>query len=286
MTDATSARRRAILAMLLAAVLWSLGGILIKWVQWNPMAISGMRSAIAALFLLVVLRRPRFTWSPAQLGCAVAYAGTVILFVVANKWTTAANAILLQYTGPIWVALFGGWFLGERATWIDWAAIALVIGGMSLFFLESLGGGGLSGDIVAVLSGVCFGSLALFMRKQRGGSPVESIILGNALAALAGLPFMFDALPDASSWGGLLLLGIVQLGVPYWLYSVAIHHITALEAILIPVIEPLLNPLWVLLLLGEAPGPLALVGGAVVLGAVTGRGALVARRQRAGPPVR
>ena len=243
MTEPTSSRHRAILAMLLAAVLWSLGGLLIKWVQWHPMAISGMRSAIAAVFLLVVLRRPRFTWSPAQLGCAVAYAGTVVLFVVANKWTTAAHAILLQYTGPVWVALFGGWLLGERATWLDWAAIALVLGGLSLFFLEGLGSGGFAGDVIAVLSGICFGSLALLMRKQRGGSPAESILLGNALAALTGLPFMFDTLPEATSWVGLLLLGIVQLGVPYYLYSVAIHHLTALEAILIPVVEPLLNPI-------------------------------------------
>lgn len=240
-------------------------------VNWNPVAIAGSRSAIAALAMLAIIRRPRFTWSFAQIGGAVAYAATVILFVTANKLTTAANAILLQYTAPIYVALFGAWFLGERASWLDWATLAAVLGGMVLFFLDKLSVAGMLGNVVAIASGVALAGLALFLRKQKDGSPMESILLGNALTALIGLPFMLKSSPGSAGWLGIVLLGVFQLGLPYVLYALAIKHVTAIEAVLIPVIEPILNPLWVFLVVGEAPGTLALAGGAVVLVAVTFR---------------
>ncbi|TEU10276.1 MAG: DMT family transporter [Anaerolineales bacterium] len=262
-------RYKAIGFLIVTAVLWSSGGLLIKWISWNPLAIAGTRSAIAALVLLVVLRRPHLTWSSAQIGGAIAYAVTVILFVLANKLTTAANAILLQYTSPIYIALFGAWFLGERATRLDWITIFVVIGGMVLFFLDDLTTGGFWGNVCAISSGVTFACLVLFMRKQKDGSPLESIFLGNILTALVGLPFMFEAMPSASSWVGLLLSGVLQLGLSHVLYAAAIKHIAALEAILIAVIEPILNPLWVLLIMGETPGPWALLGGFIVLVSVT-----------------
>lgn len=264
-------RKRAVLFLVLCAAMWSLGGLLIKMVAWNPVAIAGSRSAIAALAMLAVIRRPRFNWSFAQIGGAIAYAVTVILFVTANKLTTAANAILLQYTAPIYVALFGAWFLGERASWLDWATLAAVLGGMVLFFLDKLSVAGMLGNIVAIASGVALAGLALFLRKQKDGSPMESILLGNALTALIGLPFMLKSSPGSAGWLGIVLLGVFQLGLPYILYALAIKHVTAIEAVLIPVIEPILNPLWVFLVVGEAPGTLALAGGAVVLAAVTFR---------------
>jgi drug/metabolite transporter (DMT)-like permease len=218
---------------------------------------------------LVALRRPHLTWSSAQIGGAIAYAVTVILFVLANKLTTAANAILLQYTSPIYVALFGAWFLGERATWLDWTTIFVVIVGMALFFLDDLAIGGFWGNVCAISSGVTFACFVLFMRKQKTDSPLESVFLGNILTALIGFPFMFEAMPSASSWVGLMLSGVLQLGLSHVLYSAAIKHVTALEAILISVIEPILNPLWVLLIMGEAPGPWAFLGGFIVLVSVT-----------------
>jgi drug/metabolite transporter (DMT)-like permease len=262
-------RSKAIGFLIVTAVLWSSGGLLIKWVSWNPIAIAGTRSAIAALVLLVALRRPHLTWSSAQIGGAIAYAVTVISFVLANKLTTAANAILLQYTSPIYVALFGAWFLGERATRLDWTTIFVVIGGMALFFLDDLTIGGFWGNVCAVSSGVTFACFVLFMRKQKNDSPLESVFLGNILTALIGFPFMFEAMPSASSWVGLMLSGVLQLGLSHVLYSAAIKHVTALEAILISVIEPILNPLWVLLIMGEAPGPWAFLGGFIVLVSVT-----------------
>lgn len=272
-----SQKRKAISFLIIASVLWSSGGLLIKLVNWNPLAIAGMRSAIAVLVLLIYLQRPNFHWSFAQVGGALAYTSTVILFVLANKLTTAADAILLQYSAPIYVALFGAWFLGEKTTRLDWITIVLVIGGMALFFLEDLTSGGRWGNICAMFSAVSFAWLVLFLRKQKDGSPIESILLGNVIAALAGLPFMFKSMPNAKSWMGLLFLGVFQLGLSYILYATAIKHVSALEAILIPVLEPLLNPLWVLLFVGETPGWWAVVGGMIVLLAVTARGILTAR---------
>jgi len=270
-------RRQAILFLILASLLWSLGGLLIKLVQWNPLAIAGMRSAITALVLLIYLRRPDFHWSPAQIGGAGAYACTVILFVLANKLTTAANAIFLQYSSPIYVALFGAWFLGEKTRRLDWLVILIVIAGMALFSLEDLSGGGWRGNICAMLSAVAFAWVVLFLRKQKDGSPFESVLLGNLIAALVGTPFMFESMPDARSWLGLILLGVFQLGLAYIFFTAAIKQVSALEAALVPVLEPLLNPLWVVLFVGETPSGWACAGGVLVLLAVTARGILLVK---------
>jgi drug/metabolite transporter (DMT)-like permease len=278
MNGADTQRKKAVVLLVITAFLWSLGGLLIKWVDWNPMAIAGMRSAIAGLLILAVLRRPRFTWSFAEIGAAVCYAATTILFVLSNKLTTAANAILLQYTAPIYVALFSSWFLKERITLFDWAIIAIVMGGMALFFLDSLTPGNYVGNVCAILAGVGFAGTALFVRKQKEKVPLESILLGNAINAVICLPFMFQSMPDPQGWAGLFLLGIFQLGLSYILYAIASRHVTALNLILIPILEPLLNPIWVFFLMGEEPGPFALVGGAVVLISVTVRGIVVARK--------
>lgn len=262
-------RYKAISFLIVTAILWSTAGLLIKLISWNPLAIAGMRSAIAAIVLLAFLRRPHLTWSSAQIGGAVAYALTVILFVVANKLTTAANAILLQYTSPIYAALLGAWFLGEQTTRRDWITISVVMGGMVLFFLDDLTTGGFWGNVCAISSGATFACLVLFMRKQKNESPLESILLGNILTALVGLPFIFQTMPTTSSWVGLVFAGVIQLGLAQILYAAAIKHVTALEAILIQTVEPVLNPLWVLLVMGEAPGPWAFAGGFIVLASVT-----------------
>lgn len=262
-------RPKAILYLVITALLWSLGGLLIKLVNANALAIAGTRSAIASLIIWMYLRKPKFTWSAAQIGAALAYTGTVIFFVVANKLTTAANAILLQYTAPVYVAILGAWLLKEKVKLYDWGAILLTIGGMVLFFMDSLDTGGIVGNIIALLSGISFALFTVFMRMQKDGSPLESVLLGNALTALIGLPFLFRNMPDTKGWIGLLILGVVQLGVPYILYASAVKHLTALETILIPVLEPVLNPVWVYLTIGEAPGTMAFVGGAVVLVVIT-----------------
>jgi drug/metabolite transporter (DMT)-like permease len=271
-------RPRALILLLLAALFWSLGGTFVKWVHWHPMAIAGMRSAIAAVLIRAVFRKMSFSWNFNQVGGALAYAGTVISYVVANKMTAAANVILLQYTAPIHAALFGAWFLNERASRLDWAAISIALLGMALFFCDRLTAAGYWGNIVALGSGLSFGWLALFLRRQKSGSAIESVFLGNVLAALAGLPFMFRSVPGTTDWIVLVLLGVVQLGLPYILFALAIRHVTAVEALLVPMIEPVLNPLWAFLFLGEIPGRFALLGGLVILGSVIVRGLVPSRR--------
>lgn len=272
------------LLLLLAALCWSLGGVLIKSIDWPPMAIAGGRSAIAIPIILLCVGRPRFTFSFAQIGGAIGYALTVVLFVFATRMTTAANAIFLQYTAPIYVALIGSWYLNERASRIDWLVIAVALIGIALFFLDRLTIAGMWGNIIALGSGLAFASVALFLRKEKAGSPIASIVLGNIIVALAGAPFMWQApsLGEGGLWR-LALLGTVQLGLPYVFYAAAIKHVTALEATLIPLLEPVLNPLWVMLALGERPGPWAILGGLLVLVAVLGRGLLMLRAGRTTP---
>jgi drug/metabolite transporter (DMT)-like permease len=262
--------QRAILYIICTALLWSTSGFLIKWVQWNPVAIAGARGGIAALVMLLYCRHPRFTWSFAQIGGALSYAIMVILFVSATKLTTAANAILLQYTAPVYVALFSGWFLGERITRFDWVALAVTLGGMILFFQDNLAPGGVMGNLLAIGSGVAFAATCLFGRKQKAGSPLESFLLGNLLTALIGLAFMFQgAAPELPGWIAIGFMGVFQLGLAYILYAAALKEVTALEGILIPVIEPVLNPIWVFLFLGEVPGSKAIGGGLIILITVT-----------------
>jgi len=262
----------AVFLLVATAVLWSLGGVLIKWVALPPLAVAGFRSAIAMPVLLIAFRMRTVDFSLVQLVGGVSYAATVILFVYATKLTTAGNAILLQYTAPVYVALFSGWLLNERIRWFDWASIAAVLFGMSLFFLDELGSGGLTGNILAVVSGFTFASLVLFMRKQKEGSPVGSVIIGNLLTALTCLPWMVKSVPGPTDWIGLLLLGVFQLGLSYVCYAIAIKKVTALEGILIPVLEPILNPLWAFFFVGERIGPWAIVGGSLVILSILFRG--------------
>ncbi len=207
------------------------------------------------------------------------YACTVVLYVIAIRLTTAANAILLQYTAPAWVAVFGAWFLKERATSLDWLIIAAVFGGLFLFFFDRFDTRGFWGNILAIASGFTYAWMILLLRRQKR-SPLASIIFGNIMAAAFCAPFMRAPWPDLTGWLALLYLGTVQLGFSYLLYTYAIRHVLAIEAILIPTLEPLLNPLWVFLFLGETPGSWAIVGGIVMLTALTYRSYRLVRRSR------
>lgn len=280
----SSQRGRALSLLLLSALLWSAGGLLIKSVAWSAPAISAVRSLIAAATIALWHRGAlRFTWSRWQLGGAAAYAATTLLFVLANKLTTAANAILLQYTAPVFIALAAPWVLGERIRRSDWLVIAITLGGMTLFFRDTLSPEGLAGNLVAIASGVTFAALAICMRKQKDGSPVESIVLGNLLGAAIALPLVRGPVPGMESWLLLGALGVFQLGLSYIAYSAAIKHATAIDAGLVPMLEPILNPVWVILFYGERPGPNALLGGAVVFAAVGLRTVLSLLRDRSQP---
>jgi drug/metabolite transporter (DMT)-like permease len=264
----------AIAAVAACALLWSTGGLFIKIVSWNPFALAGIRSLIGGAVILLYLRRPRFTWSFAQIAGAVCYAACMILFVAANKLTTAANAIMLQYTAPLYAAAFGWIFLKERAAVLDWLTIVVVLGGMALFFMDKLSLGGMQGNLLSILSGVFFAGSMVSLRAQKDGSPLESILLAHAITFVVSIPFLHAPWPDATGWGGLAFLGIFQIGISALFLAYGVKYVTAVQSLLTAVLEPLFNPVWVFLVLGEVPGPRALVGGAVILVAVTLRSAI------------
>ena len=196
---------------------------------------------------------------------AIAYSATVILFVVATKLTTAANAIFLQYTAPIYIAIISPWFLHESTKWQDWVLILIALTGVALFFLDHLSLQGLSGVIAAVASGIAFAWLTVLMRHERAGSPESVVLLGNGITVLFALPWMFPVIKIQQNGPWLLLLGIVQLAIPYLLYSRAIRHVRALDASIISIIEPILNPIWVMLVTSERPSFWSITGGSIVL---------------------
>ena len=268
-------RKNAILMLLFAGVLWSLGGLLIKSIPWHPLAISGLRGGIAAIVIYAFSKDRTIIITYEKLFAACFYTLVVTLFVVANKLTTAGNAILLQYTAPVYVALFGYMFLGEKSTFIDWITIFILLGGLTLFFLDDLSFDGYLGNALAILSGMSFAALTISLRKQKNHNPSDSILLGNILTLIIGLPLIISETSfNLHSIILILILGTIQLGVPYILYTTAIKHVTALDAIIFPVVEPILNPILVFFILGETLGPWAFLGGALVLGSVVLRGLL------------
>ena len=293
--------RKAIYCQALAAVLLSTGGLLIKVVAVEPLLLLGVRGAVAALViglymgrplfgsrppLSSILRKPgggHFRWSVPQLGGAIALVAAQLLFIIAVRETTAANAIFLQYTAPVFVAFFGIRYLREPVKKLDWFALAAIGVGMLFFYGDGLTADGATGNLYALLAGLAFAWFLLFMRKQKDTSTIETVFLGNVLAALVGLPFLRETAPSAADWSGMLVLGIFQIGLPFILIALAIKKLTAVEAVLIQALEPIFNPIWVFLIIGETPTPLALLGGVIVLGAVTLRSILATRMQRMRP---
>jgi len=279
--DTTASTQSGIWAMVATAFLWSIAGLFIKVIDWNPFAIAGARSLISSLVVLAWLRRPRFHWSLPQVGAALAQATTMLLFVSANKTTSAANAILLQYVGPVFTAIIGAWILKERTHWEHWIAFLFVGAGMVLLFMDKLGGGRLLGNALALLSGLVFSFYYIFMRMQKDSSPLESILLAHWLTAVIGIGVALFLPRPVFTWqavGAVAMLGLFQVGVAAILFTAAIKRIPAVFANLIAVIEPVFNPLWVFLALGEAPGFHAIVGGAIIIVAVTAASVVSARR--------
>jgi len=283
MLDAVRRNGTGAAALAATAFLWSLAGLFIKLVDWNPFAIACGRSVVAAVFLLAWIRKPRFTFSGAQVGAALANAATMLMFIYANKTTTSANAILLQYGAPVYTGLLGAVMLREKPRLEHWLGFAGVAAGMAVFFAGNLGGGSLVGDIVAIASGVSFAFYFVFMRMQKDGSPLESNLLSHLLtAAVAFVACLFMPAPrlDARSLAVIAALGVFQIGCAAILFSWGIKRVPAIEAILIAGLEPVFNPLWVFLAMGEKPSPAALVGGGVIMAAVLASSTASALRER------
>ena len=263
-----TAERRGLLAIAGAAFLWSTGGLGIKAVAAAPLVVAAYRSAVASVVLGLVLR-PALRATPAFLIAIACYAGCLITFVVATKWTTAANAIFLQYSSVVWVLLLAPLVLGERWRARDAAAIGFALVGLGLFFVGRFETRGRAGDVVALLSGVFQAGILLTLRREHGAGAEAAVTWGNVLAAAVLLPVVVRAPAiDTSSAAILVLLGAVQIGAAYLLFVRGIAHVRATQAALVAMLEPVMNPLWVFLLLGERPSAPALAGGAIVLGAI------------------
>ena len=268
-------RRSAIGVLVLTGIIWSTGGFMIKLIPWPPLVIAGLRSGTAAIVIYLYDRPQKLPVGKYTLGGAVAYAVMVIFFVLANKLTTAGNTILIQYTAPVYVALFGYSFLGEKAGFKDWITILIILTGLLLFFLDELSGTSLWGNIAALFSGFGFAGLILFLRKQKHGRPIDSVLLGNLLTFSLCTPFIVqDVTFEADVWLKIIFLGIIQLGLAYILFTIAIKHVTALDAVIYPVVEPICNPIFAYIFLNETLGFFARIGGLLVLAGVIGRGVL------------
>jgi len=265
-------------AILLTAVCWSLAGLFIKLIEWHPMVIAGGRSLLAAIFLLtlriIVTKKGVLPSKPRSLSIlifgSVIYALTMILFVLANKLTTSANAILIQYTSPIWAALLAWYFLKERPRMQHWIALVMVGGGMFLIFFNSIGGGALTGDILALLSGIAFAGNTVILRKAKDQNPADILLGANIITALVSIPFFFLYPPEAGfvNISSIFILGFVQIGAASAFLAYGIQRVTVIQVMLITMMEPVLNPVWVLLFTGERPALTTIAGGAVILLAV------------------
>ena len=262
----------AYLMLVIAALLWSLGGLFIKLVELNPIIIAGIRSLGAAIVFLFYIKKPKWCWGKYFVGGIISYSLMVILYVVAIRLTTAANAIFLQFTAPLWVIIFGYLILKETVTKFDILAILFIFLGMGLFFVDELSFYGFWGNIIALISGVCFALVTVLIRKEKNFA-FEIVLFGNAITALICFPFILEGFGNSSYIDLLIIfaLGIFQLGIPYLLYTKALKYVKAIDAILTGMIEPVLNPLWVFLFLGEVMGEWAFIGGSMVLIGSLGR---------------
>jgi len=268
-----------------AALLWSTGGLAIKLVPLPAVGVVFWRSLVAGLVILAAFRPSRATWRHAAPSTVIVYALMILTFVSATKMTTAANAIFLQYTGPLYVLALAPFILKEPFRKADAAAVAVALLGMSLFFVGRLDPGALAGNLVAVLSGVFFGLTVLLLRRDASGDAIPSVIAGNLAAAALALPFAWGNLAlDLRGVALVLFLGVFQMGISYILFVRGLGTVPAAEASLLGMLEPTFNPLWAFLGLGETPSGWASLGGLIVLAAVGARTLLGGRAAPATPP--
>ena len=264
---------KAILEMLICAALWSIAGIFIKLIPWNGFAVSSMRSLVAGLTIAVYMlfSRKRFVLSRKTLLAGVLSASVYTCFVCANKLTTAANAIVLQFTSPVFIVVFSALIFGTKIKKADMLVVIFTLAGIALCFLDQLRGGYLLGNCVAVLAGMFMAGMFMAVGELEGEERFSGILLGQLITFLIGLPALIITKPvfTLPAVLSILVLGIFQLGISYILYIKASKYCPPLACCLLGAVEPLLNPVWVMIFDGETPGMLALIGGIVVVASVT-----------------
>lgn len=262
--------KKAVILTCFVAIIWSLAGLNIKVIHWPSYAIAAGRCFIATLLLTpYVMKSKNIKIDRYVLGGAICFACFNYCIIASTKLTTSAFAIMMQYTAPIYVIILSWVFFRERATNTDIFTVICVYLGILLFFLDSDGGGTILGNLIAILNGITFAGISIFLRLQKDGNPFLSMYIGNVLAALIGTPFIIQAgLPDMFSSMFLVIAGFF-VALTYTLYAKASTGLSAFETVILPIIDPMLNPIWVFLFLGEKPGILSIVGAIIILFAVT-----------------
>ena len=266
-------KNKAIVEILLCAALWSIAGILMKQIPWSGFVIAGFRSGIAGVVMALYMaaRRLKLTVSRRSVPGALALCATMTLFSVANKVTTAANAIVLQFTAPVFIVLFSAVLYKKEIRRPDLAVVLVVLAGIALFFFDQLGPSTVLGNFVAIAAGMFMAGMYMAVDRLEPQERFSAIVIGQAFAFLIGLPAVIITKPvmNVTTVSCILILGVFQLGLSYILYVRASETCPPLACCLLGAVEPLLNPVWVMIFDGETPGVFALVGGIIVITAVT-----------------
>ena len=263
---------KGVFYVLMAAILFSIGGLCIKLVPWSPLAINGARNLISVIIIGIYLKMKnhKIVINSAVLFGAVCMMRTTTLFTIANKLTTAANTIILQFTAPVFVIFFMWLFFKERPKRVDVFTSVIVFVGIIFFFIDGLSTGNMLGNVLAVVSGVSYAGVFMMNSFEKSDS-LSSIFLGQALSAVTCIWFVFGETDfGVTAIGGILALGVFQLALAYIFMSKGLDKIPAVTASLTTAIEPILNPLWVAIFYHEVITPLSLVGAVIVISAVVG----------------
>jgi drug/metabolite transporter, DME family len=274
-----------LLYVLAAALLWSTGGLFIKWTTIGGLELSFWRSLFAIFTVAFFTRREGFGINRLTAAASFLYAVLLILFVLATKTTTAANAIFLQYTAPVYLLILEPVIYKEKFRSRDLITVAVCLGGMGLFFVGQLRPQDVAGNVMALASGLCFALYFLLLRHPRARevNRASSVIYGNTLAVIMTAPWGLATLTSITGHDmiGVAYLGIIQLGVAYTFFTLGMARgVRSLDAGIICYVEPVLNPVWVFLVLGEQPSKWALLGGSIIIVAVVCHMILDARGKR------
>jgi len=257
---------QARLVLLLAAILWSLAGVFIKFLALPPLTIVFYRSLFASLFFTLFIRKSTAMHRAPLFVAMASYTAAISAFVSANKITTAANAIALQYTAPLFVFTIVHFLFREKITGVNWMSLLFGMLGIGVICAGSAGQPDAAGVLIALLSGLLFSVYMVSLRFLTDMSAGTLTFLNNLACCLLLLPFVRSELALSWSAGWMVaVMGVVQLGIPYWLFSKGVQKIQIQEASLIVLIEPVLNPIWVALAVGEVPSRATLVGGCLII---------------------
>ncbi len=265
--------KTATLQMLLCAALWSIAGIFIKLIPWNGFAVASMRSLVAGLTIYVSMRLMgyRYVCNRRTLTAGFFAGCTYLCFVMANKLTTSANAIVLQFTSPVFIVIYSALLFKKPVRRWDLAVVLFTLLGIALFFLDQLKPGYILGNFVGIAAGMFMAGMYVSVGELETGERFSGIVNGQLLTFLVGLPFFLLTKPVLSPVAliSILILGVFQLGLSYVLYVKASVYCPPLACCLLGAVEPLLNPLWVAIFDGEKPGVFALIGAVIVITSIT-----------------